>query len=122
MSGLSGRLAVMSETQTLPDTRPLFFQALDQITPLIDSITAADLDRPTPCQGWSVRDLLSHLIAVSVRIPHIAAGGQPYEVPSQVSGIADDGWVLAWHARLGAVRAAVAPDEGRGRIVSHPAG
>lgn len=122
MSGLEGRLADMSETQTLPDTRPLFFQALDQLTPLIDGVTAADLDGPTPCEGWSVRDLLGHLVAVSVRIPHIAAGGQPDEVPSQVSGIADNGWAAAWHERVGAVRGAVSPDEGRGRIVSHPAG
>lgn len=112
----------MSETQTLPDTRPLFFQALDQASALIDSVTPADLDRPTPCAGWTVRDLLGHFMGIGARIPHIAAGGQPYEVPSQVVGVANEGWSRGWHERLPALRDAVAAEDDRGRIVSHPAG
>ena len=37
--------------------------------------TIADLDRPTPCSEWTIRDLLSHLVAVEDRIVHIASPG-----------------------------------------------
>ena len=112
----------MNDTTSLPDTRPLFAKALDQVTTLIESATPADLDRPTPCTDWHVRDLLSHLVGVANRIPHIAAGGQPSEVPAMVDGVADDGWTDAWHARLGALRSCAVDDDDLGRIVIHPAG
>lgn len=111
----------MNETTTLPDTRPLFFKALDQVTPLIESVTPADLDRPTPCDDWNVRDLLSHLVGVGKRIPHIAAGGSPDEVPASTQGVADDGWTEAWHERLDGLRRSVSSTE-LGTIVIHPAG
>lgn len=31
------------------------------IRPVIDRITPADLDRPTPCAGWDLRTLLEHM-------------------------------------------------------------
>lgn len=112
----------MTQTPALPDTRPSFFTALDQIDALIRTVSLADLDLPTPCDGWTVRELLGHLVAVSVRVPHVAAGGHPFEVPSQVTGIADDGWLAAWGERQDALRAAAADDNDRSRIVHHPAG
>ncbi|MBB5082656.1 TIGR03086 family metal-binding protein [Nonomuraea endophytica] len=30
---------------------------------LVDQVRAADLARPTPCAGWTLRDLLSHMTA-----------------------------------------------------------
>ncbi|MFI1992195.1 TIGR03086 family metal-binding protein [Actinoplanes sp. NPDC020271] len=30
---------------------------------LVDRVTAADLNRPTPCAGWDLADLLAHLTA-----------------------------------------------------------
>ena len=29
----------------------------------VDAVTTADLDRPTPCAGWTLADLLGHLMA-----------------------------------------------------------
>lgn len=112
----------MSTTQTLPNAGPLFLTALDELTALVHGVTPGDLDRATPCDDWAVRDLLSHLIAVQDRIPHIAGGGKPFELPSQVQGIADDSWLTAWDERLPRLRAAIENDENRGRIVVHPAG
>ena len=37
--------------------------ALTQAADLLDLVTAADLERPTPCPEWSVRQLANHLIA-----------------------------------------------------------
>ena len=112
----------MNNTMTLSDTRPLLARATAQVTPLIESITPADLDRPTPCSDWSVRDLLSHLVAVEDRIVHIAGGGRPFEVPSMVDGIADDAWTQAWVSRLAPLSAALADDAVLERIFQHPAG
>ena len=112
----------MNETQTAPDTRPLFHIALVQIAPLIDGLTVADLDRPTPCSEWTVRELLSHLVAVENRIVHIAGGGKPFEVPSVVEGIADADWSDAWRSRLARVQDALADDALLAREWAHPAG
>src|SRR5262245_15295191 len=39
---------------------------LDQLGPVLGTVmsglTAADLDRPTPCAGFTVRDVLEHMI------------------------------------------------------------
>ena len=112
----------MNNAQHLPDTRPAFLAALDQLTALVRGLTPVDLDRPTPCDGWAVRDLLSHLVAVEDRIPHVAGGGAPFEVPSQVVGIADADWIAAWDERLPRLRAAATDDADPARIVTHPAG
>ena len=112
----------MNETQTLPNAGPLFLTTLDQLTDLVHTVSTGDLDLATPCDGWSVRDLLSHLVAVQDRIPHIAGGGKPSDTPSQVQGIPDEGWLSAWDDRLPRLRAAIENDEDRGRIVVHPAG
>jgi len=111
----------MTETSTLPDTRPLFLQALDQVTPLIADVTPSDLDRPTPCDDWTVRELLGHLVGVGRRIPHIAAGGSSDEVPARTDGVADDGWANSWNDRLGGLRAS-ASGTALDQIVIHPAG
>lgn len=112
----------MSTSQTLPNTGPLFLTALDELTALVHGVSPDDLDLATPCDGWAVRDLLSHLVAVQDRIPHIAAGGKPADTPSQVQGIPDDAWTDAWDERLPRLRAAIDNDEDLGRVVSHPAG
>lgn len=111
----------MTNTQNPPDARPLFVSALDQLSLLMNDVTPADLDRPTPCEGWAVRDLLAHLVGVESRIVHIAGGGTPAEMPAHVSGIADDGWAAAWNDRLEPLRTVVA-DTDPARMVVHPAG
>ena len=112
----------MTHTQTLPDTRPLLSKALDQVTWLIEAVEVADLVRPTPCSEWSVRDLLSHLVAIDTRIAHVAGGGHFAEVPTSVTGIADYGWADAWRAGLVTVRNSVGGPDVLGRTWQHPAG
>jgi uncharacterized protein (TIGR03083 family) len=38
-------------------------RALTQAADLLDTVTEADLSRPTPCEEWDVRTLANHLIA-----------------------------------------------------------
>jgi uncharacterized protein (TIGR03086 family) len=58
--------------------------AVDEIAALFDALAvqldvcgqldAADLDRPTPCPGWTVREVLNHSIGVTAKFAAFAAG------------------------------------------------
>ncbi|MEO3936511.1 TIGR03086 family metal-binding protein [Dermatophilaceae bacterium Soc4.6] len=104
-----------------PDPRPLLLRALDQVGLLVDGLSADDLDRPTPCPDYAVRELLGHLVAVEGRIAHIAAGGQPFDVPSVVTGIGDDGWVDAWQEGRRRLDTVLADDRVLAGTIAHPA-
>lgn len=58
----------MSYTQT-------YQQATQQAQAIVDNVSKADLDQPTPCQDWQVRQLLSHLIGGN-RIVSAAVTGE----------------------------------------------
>jgi uncharacterized protein (TIGR03086 family) len=107
---------------TLTDPRPLLLRAADQITPYVAAAHAGELDRPTPCSDWTVRDLLAHLVAVERRIVHIIGGGHPFELPSQVDDVPDDAWSTAWAAGLADVGTVLAEPDVLERTVQHPAG
>ncbi|WP_187366680.1 TIGR03086 family metal-binding protein [Nocardioides dongxiaopingii] len=109
-------------TDTGTDPRALVLAAAAQARDRIERVRAADLDRPTPCDGWTVRDLLSHLLAVADRIPALLRGGDPRLLPRTVDGVADDGWAAAWTAREPELAAALAEPDVLGRTVTHPAG
>ena len=38
-------------------------RALDQARAALTTLTPDDLDKPTPCEGWTVRELLGHVLA-----------------------------------------------------------
>lgn len=42
------------------DLRPLHLRALSDVP--VSSVEVADLDRPTPCAGWDLGALLSHMV------------------------------------------------------------
>jgi len=104
------------------DPRPALGAALGLVGGLVDVVEPPDLDRPTPCTEFAVRDLLSHLVAVTHRVAHIAGGGDPQARPTSVSGVPDDGWPAAFRAGAGELTAAWADDAVLGRTVRHPAG
>lgn len=111
-----------TSTTTAPDPRPFFARALDQCGALVHAVTPSDLDRPTPCSTYAVRDLLGHLVAVERRVVHIAHGGQPYEVSSLVTDVPDEGWAAAWDEARTGLDAAMAEDGVLERTFAHPAG
>lgn len=43
-------------------------------------------DRPTPCSDWSVRDLLNHLTAEHLWVPHLLRGESLEEVGTRYDG------------------------------------
>lgn len=105
-----------------PDPRPFFTRALNQACGLVHAVTTDALDDPTPCIEMSVRQLLGHLVAVQRRIVHIAHGGQPYEVSSLVTDVADEDWASAWDTARVDLDAVMSEEGVLDRTFAHPAG
>jgi uncharacterized protein (TIGR03086 family) len=65
----------------MDDPRPALLRAAAQI----DGLVTPDLplDAPTPCAGWTVDDLLAHLVTVHRRVAHVGRGGHPFDLPHQ---------------------------------------
>ena len=47
---------------TDPAARQDLDTALDQLRPLLATVTAADLGHPVPCAGWTVADVVDHVV------------------------------------------------------------
>lgn len=75
------------ETPVNDDPRPTLARAADQIAGLVGP--DIDLTAPTPCEGWTVDDLLAHLVTVHRRVAHVGRGGHPFDLPHQTPQ--DDG-------------------------------
>jgi uncharacterized protein (TIGR03086 family) len=100
------------------------FRAADLAGHLLEVATTRndDLDLPTPCAGWTVRDLVGHLVAVTHRVAHIARGGAPFDLPSLLAAEPGEGWAAAYRAGVADLRAAWAEDSVLATLVQHPAG
>jgi uncharacterized protein (TIGR03086 family) len=59
-------------------------QAVSESVKLVERSTAADLARPTPCAGWTLLDLLTHMVTQHYGFAAAAAG---------------DGDLAQWHPR-----------------------
>jgi len=59
------------------DFRSYNRQALDLNQQVVDSITEAQFDLPTPCAPWTVRELLSHMVSQHLRFGAVARGEDP---------------------------------------------
>src|SRR5688572_8642036 len=62
--------------------------ALDQASELLAGVQPDDLDRATPCEDWTVRELGAHLAAAPGRFLAMARGeqvdwGTPPDVPHE---------------------------------------
>jgi uncharacterized protein (TIGR03086 family) len=66
----------------MDDPRPTLLRAADQIAGLVGP--DLPLAAPTPCEGWSVDDLLAHLVTVHRRVAHVGRGGHPLDLPHQL--------------------------------------
>lgn len=87
-------MTTATTTNTL-DARPMFGAALATAGDTIAAVSPHQLDDPTPCTEFSVRDLLGHLVGMVDRATAIGFGENPFTVPAR-EGIADDGWQAAW--------------------------
>jgi uncharacterized protein (TIGR03086 family) len=58
-------------------------RVLESSVGIVDHVTASDLERPTPCTGWTLRRLLAHMV------------GQNYGYAATADGEIHDGAVFA---------------------------
>jgi uncharacterized protein (TIGR03086 family) len=69
-------LAAAEGVEPGTDVRRLFDTALTMAERTVAQVTTADLDRPTPCSGWTVRDLLGHLVATVRQADKVGRGAR----------------------------------------------
>lgn len=58
----------------MSDIREIHERVIQLSTNTVSNVSAADLDRPTPCAGWTLRDLLAHMITQHYGFAAAAAG------------------------------------------------
>jgi uncharacterized protein (TIGR03086 family) len=80
------------------DPRAVFAAAVATGGSVIAAVRADQLDLPTPCADFTVRDLLGHLVAVLDRVAVLGRGEDPFAPGTEhvVPQVADDGWSAAW--------------------------
>ena len=109
----------MTLTQT--DIRSLFASAVDTARATIDNVRPDQLDGPTPCDQFTVRQLLGHLVDVLGRVAVVGRGGEPMAAPfGTADSTPDDGWTEAWLNAARDVQAAWTDDAALTRTVVLP--
>src|ERR1700751_4305330 len=87
------------------DTVALLERALDQTAGLIAAIEPGQAGLATPCAGWDVRALVSHLAGQDLRNFLGAVRGEAADGQAPADDIGDD-WPAAFQERAAPVRAA----------------
>lgn len=91
------------------DIRELDRRAVERSIEMVTQATPADLARPTPCQGWSLGDLLAHMTAQHRGFAAAAAGQGADLAHWAVQPLGDDA-VAIYTAAAEAVIAAFAAE------------
>ena len=80
-------------------------------------------DTPTPCEGWTVRDLVQHVVGADVMALRLLAGGTREEGMAAVAGdVLGDDPVAAFVAARDAMVAAFHEEGALERTCAHPIG
>lgn len=85
-----------------------YTKALYGFDHVVRSVPASAWSNPSPCEGWSARDVLGHVIAVQGYVDSLARGVEPtlnpYGMPGDLAG--DDpqaAWSTARESVLDAI-------------------
>ena len=87
------------------DTIALLERALDQTAGLIAPIDASQAGLATPCAGWDLRALVSHLAGQDLRNFLVSARGESADWQIPADEIGDD-WAAVFRDRAESLRAA----------------
>jgi uncharacterized protein (TIGR03086 family) len=87
------------------DTIALLERALDQTGGLIAAIDASQAGLATPCAGWDVRALVSHVAGQDLRNFLVSARGESADWQAPDDEIGDD-WAAVFRERAESLRAA----------------
>ncbi|MFJ9771776.1 TIGR03086 family metal-binding protein [Kitasatospora sp. NPDC101157] len=104
------------------DARPQYQTALAQLDRLFATVTPADLDRPTPCEEYTLRQLMNHVIGGIHRFAYMGEGGHAEDVVAAIDDPSDDGWTAVLDRARARVTAAWADDSKLGRPTFAPWG
>ena len=74
---------------TNQDIRPLHRIAVLATVDLVSAVTAVDLEKPTPCAGWNLADLLTHMTVQHRGFAAAARGQGADEAIWQSATVAD---------------------------------
>ena len=87
------------------DSIVMINKVLGETSRIVDGIEPDQLDNPTPCEGWTVRDVLNHITGGADMFAIAATEGK---VPDEKLGSAD-GRRQPRHRLQGLVRGGVGP-------------
>src|SRR6478609_4553569 len=106
----------MDQLTALDRARHEFERRLREVGP-------ADWDRPTPCEGWTVRDLVVHVLVGARMATLLVEGGSRSEAEALfVDATLPDDVMGEFDAGADAQAAAFAAPGAMERITAHPAG
>lgn len=75
----------------------MYLRAVDEFDKRVQVVRAVDLDRPTPCSDWNVKDLINHLVYEDKWAIPLLAGKTVAEVGDAYEGdLVGDDPQLAW--------------------------
>ncbi|MEU8822927.1 TIGR03086 family metal-binding protein [Streptomyces sp. NPDC048636] len=112
----------MDTAQPLPDPRPFYERAADQMAALIDLTSKDTLDEPTPCTEYDVRGLVSHVIGGTRLFVAVGETGGAPGVRDEDPEVPDDGLAEAYAAERRRLAAAWADDAKLDTVVTVPWG
>ncbi|MFD5466253.1 TIGR03086 family metal-binding protein [Kitasatospora sp. NPDC127059] len=104
------------------DARPQYLTALGQLAQLFAAVTPADLDRPTPCEEFTLRQLLNHVVGGVHRFAYLGEGGRSQDIVPAIEDPSDEGWPAALARATARATAAWADDAKLGRPTFAPWG
>jgi uncharacterized protein (TIGR03086 family) len=79
---------------TVSDQLAVYYRVIERFTELVDSITDEQWPQDTPCEEWTVRDLVEHVVARDEQIAATMGGPPAAELPAHTDLKA------AWHERI----------------------
>ena len=77
-------------TASITDPRPVLRKALGTAADVIAGVDAGQFGDPTPCDDFTVRDLLAHVVGVARTAAATGRGENPFEVPQPEPASIDD--------------------------------
>src|SRR5215204_3520352 len=75
-------------------TTEVYERLIDRFTEMIDGLKPEDWAAATPCEGWTVRDLVRHVVERDQRIAAMVGGPAPEPLPD------GSDLVRRWHERV----------------------
>jgi uncharacterized protein (TIGR03086 family) len=95
-----------------------YLGALEWVGGLMRATIPGQLDAPTPCEEFTVRGLMGHLIGTARRSAGTAQGISTRHIPQVVTDVADDDLAAAYESLARGIRSLWQPASGGDRVTA----